>query len=89
MVKRITSDLVGKQRQWRFGGPGRPPVTASAIRGEYFVSMDLIWPAIVWNEGRCWAFFHDLAPAALARIIERLRETELERSAPLGSLTWT
>ncbi len=91
MARRAASKVdspSGIQRQWHFGGPGRPPVKLAQIRGEAFISMDLTWPAIVWNEGRCWAHLHDLAPAALQRIMEALRTTELERSDPHGPLTW-
>ncbi|MFA5913900.1 MAG: hypothetical protein WC830_10135 [Burkholderiales bacterium] len=91
MVRRAASKpagTAGEQRQWHFGGPGRAPVTLNQIRGEAFISMDLVWPAIVWNEGRCWVHLHDLAPAALQRIMEALRNTELERSAPHGPLNW-
>ncbi len=84
----FTREQVPNKRRWHFGGPGQPPVTASMIRGEYFMSQDLAWPAVVWRGGRCWAYLHDLAPAALQRIMERLRETELDRSAPHGPLNW-
>jgi hypothetical protein len=75
----------GKPRSWRFGGPGRPPVTASTLRGgEFQISMELSWPALVWNDGRCWCYLHDLEVVALRRIMARLRETELQRSQPHG-----
>lgn len=74
--------MSGKPRWWRFGGPGQQPVTAAMIRGEYFISMDLAWPAVVWRGGRCWSYLRDLAPAALQRIMQRCRETELQRSDP-------
>lgn len=78
------------QNQWRFGGPDRPPVPFSAIRGEWFVSRDLTWPALVWNEGRCWAYLHDLEPSAREVIMCLLREAEMGRSHPHGLLAgWT
>jgi hypothetical protein len=73
------------RHHWRFGGPGRPPVSLKTIRGEVMLSRDLTWPTLVWNDGRCWAFLHDLQPAVLARVMARLRESELERSDPNGS----
>ena len=76
-------------RHWRFGGPGRPPVRMDQIRGEAMVSMDLAWPALLWNEGRCWAYLHDLESPTLQRLMDRLRKTELERSAPHGPLDWS
>lgn len=76
-------------RRWRFGGPGQPPVRLAQIRGATaFVSMDLTWPALVWNDGRCWAHLHDIEPRALAKVMEALRQAELERSAPHGPLSW-
>ncbi|QLB63466.1 hypothetical protein A9O66_14390 [Paraburkholderia caribensis] len=74
---------------WRFGGPGRAPVEFSAVRGEWWVTRDLIWPAVVWNDGRCWAYLHDMTPAAVQHVLERLRNAELDRSTPHGLLTWT
>jgi len=50
--------------------------------------MDLAWPALVWNSGRCWAYLHDLEFAALRRVMQRLRETELQRSEPHGPLRY-
>ena len=73
-----------KSRQWRFGGPGRPPIGLETIRGEIHLTLDLAWPAIVWNDGRCWAHIHDLEPKALAKVMESLRAAELARSAPHG-----
>jgi hypothetical protein len=75
-------------KPWRFGGPGHPPVTFGPIRGEWFLSLDLLWPAVVWNGGRCWAYLHDLDHRALHRVIADLREAELDRHYPHGLLGW-
>lgn len=75
-------------RRWRFGGPGLPPVRLDQIRGETFVTLDLAWPALAWGSGRCWAYLHDLDSRALAKVMESLREAELERSVPHGALAW-
>ncbi len=85
-LARIGGD--SEARRWRFGGPGRPLVKTEQIRGSIFVSMDMAWPAIVWNKGRCWCHLHDLEPRALGRVMDALRETELDRSAPHGVLPW-
>lgn len=84
----MPSSSAESKRQWHFGGPGRPLVTTTQIRGEAFISMDLTWPAIVWNEGRCWSYLHDLAPAALRKVMDALRQTDLERRSPHGPLAW-
>lgn len=78
----------GASQRWRFGGPGRSPVRLDQIRGAVAITMDLAWPAIVWNDGRCWAHLHDCEPRALAKVMESLRKTELDRSAPHGVLLW-
>ena len=78
----------GASQRWRFGGPGRSPVRLDQIRGTVAITMDLAWPAIVWNDGRCWSLLHDLSPSALAKVMESLRKTELDRSAPHGALQW-
>lgn len=49
--------------------------------------MDLIWPAIVWNEGRCWAYLHDMAPDALNMVVSELRNAETDRSLPHRNVT--
>ncbi len=77
------------ERQWRFGGPGRPKVTIGRIRGESWISMDLCWPVLVWNRGACWAYLHDLDLDVVACVLESLRRTELERSHPHSSLNWS
>lgn len=76
--------LLPEQRQWRFGGPGRAPVQYSAIRGAWFLSIDLLWPAVVWNGGRCWAYLHDLDNEAAQMVLDALRDAELGRSHPHG-----
>lgn len=76
-----------ERRVWRFGGPGMPPVPFSAIHGQWWVTRDLVWPAVVWRGGRCWAYLHDMTPAAVQTILERLRVAELDRSRPHGVLT--
>jgi hypothetical protein len=50
--------------------------------------MDMIWPVLSWNGGRCWSFFHDLDLDVLERVMGVLRKIELERSDPHGALTW-
>lgn len=72
---------------WRFGGPGRSPVTTNEIRGNWSISQDLVWPAIVWNDGKCWAYLHDLSAVARNQIMGKLREAELDRSHHNGVLT--
>jgi len=84
MAARSNATTRGTAQRWRFGGPERPPVKLEQIRGEVFVSMDLAWPAIVWNSGRCWAHLHDLDPRSLACVMEALRSAELDRSSPHG-----
>jgi hypothetical protein len=70
----------------RFGGPGKAPVDFSVVRGAWMVCKDLTWPAVVWNDGRCWAYLHDMTPASVQRVLECLREAELDRVPP-GILT--
>lgn len=71
----------------RFGGPGWPPVRQDQIRGEWWVTKDLVWPAVVWNGAHCWAYLHDLGPDALQWVMERLRRAELDRQ-PVGIIRW-
>lgn len=71
----------------RFGGPGLPPVEFRTVRGAWSVSKDLAWPAIIWNDGQCWAYLHDMTPTAVQHILEALRNAELDRSHPHGTLT--
>ena len=71
----------------RFGGPGREPVDFRVVRGMWLVCKDLAWPAVVWNNGRCWAYLNDMTPAAVQHVLECLREAELDRSYPHGTLT--
>lgn len=78
----LRRSLSSKQSQWRYGGPGRPPVALAAIRGEIQMTFDLAWPAVMWNEGKCWAYLHDLDTETLAMVMSSLRVAELERSAP-------
>ncbi|WP_150124058.1 hypothetical protein [Cupriavidus nantongensis] len=71
----------------RFGGPGWPPVRRTQIRGEWRVTKDMIWPAVVWNDGYCWAYFHDLTPDTLQWVMDMLREAEFDRHPP-GIVRW-
>jgi len=73
-------------KHWRFGGPGRPLVRLDQIRGPVMVSRDMIWQSVVWNGGRCWAYVHDCDPLARTKILDSLREAELARSDPHGTL---
>lgn len=75
-------------KPWRFGGPDRPPVPYSAIRGEWHIKLDLTWPAVTWNDGRCWCYVHDMTPNAREAVMAALRDAELERSHPHGVLRW-
>lgn len=75
-------------RPGRFGGPGRPPVPWAAVRGEWYVSQDLAWPAIVWRGGQAWGYLHDFEPRAVQLVLNALREAELARSRPHGLLVW-
>lgn len=84
-IRNVPQSSVG--RVWRFGGPGRPPVAFDVIRGEWWLSHDLLWPAVVWRNGRCWSYLHDMTPAAVQAILARLRDAELDRSRPHGVLT--
>ncbi len=70
----------------RFGGPGRAPVGFGVVRGVWMLQKDLTWPAVVWNDGRCWAYLHDMTPAAVQHVLESLRDAELDRVPP-GILT--
>jgi hypothetical protein len=88
MAARSTRNTSGAARHWRFGGPGRERVRLGQIRGGASISMDMIWPALSWNGGRCWAFLHDCEPDVLERVMAALRRAELARSDPHGSLTW-
>ena len=71
----------------RFGGPGWPPVHRAQIRGEWWITKDLIWPAVVWNETRCWAYLHDLTPDTLQWVMDCLRQAEIDRHSP-GMIRW-
>jgi hypothetical protein len=71
----------------RFGGPGSASVSFDVVRGKWSVHKDLCWPAIVWNDGRCWAYLHDMTPSAVQHILDCLREAELDCSRPHGLLT--
>ena len=71
----------------RFGGPGQPRVIRSQIRGEWWITKDLIWPALAWNRGHYWAYLHDLTPETLRWVMVHLREAELDRK-PAGILRW-
>ena len=71
----------------RFGGLGWAPVHRAQIRGEWWVTKDLIWPAVVWNEARCWAYLHDLTPDTLQWVMTCLRQAELDRQPP-GIIRW-
>lgn len=76
-------------KQWRFGGPNRQPVPFSAIRGVWYITQDLAWPAVVWNGGRCWAYLHDLTPNGREALAAALRDAELERSHPHRMPGWS
>jgi hypothetical protein len=80
------SGVISQRGRWRFGGPGAAPVDFSVVRGAWLLSKDLIWPAILWNDGRCWAYLHDMTPTAVQHVLELLRDAELERSHPHGTL---
>ena len=71
----------------RFGGPGAAPVGFHVVRGPWAVQKDLTWPAVAWNDGRCWAYLHDMTPSAVQHVLECLREAELDRCQPHGLLT--
>lgn len=61
------------------------PVSYSAIRGAYHVSIQLEAPAIVWGkDGRCWAFLHDLEPRAVERILDDYRAATYDRRGEFG-----
>jgi len=77
-----------QQAPRRFGGPGWPSVRQDQIRGEWWVTKDLVWPAVVWNSARCWAYLHDLTPEALQWVMGRLRQAEMDRQ-PAGVLRWS
>jgi len=70
MVKRFA-------QPWRFGGPGRPAIPFSTIRGERFVSFDLVWPAVVWKNGRLWVCPHDLTPLGREVAMAAFSDAEL------------
>lgn len=72
---------------FRFGGPGAPAVKFSVVHGPWILGKDLVWPTVVWNDGRCWAYLHDMTPSAVQHVLECLREAELDRCQPHGLLT--
>jgi hypothetical protein len=56
------------------------PVSYSAIRGTYRLSIQLEAPAVAWGaNGRCWAFLHDFDVASVRLILDDYRQAAYER----------
>lgn len=62
------------------------PVHFHAIRGPFGFSLALESPAIYWGRGgRCFAFLHDLTPAALDRVMGLCADATNARRRPWGA----
>jgi len=57
-----------------------PPVSLHSIRGLYRFSIRLEAPTVEWGPGgKCWAYFHDFEPQAVARILADCRNANQDR----------
>jgi len=63
----------------------RRPVSYSAIRGEYRMSIQLEAPVIAWGtNGKCWAYLGDFDDQSLLRIVDDYRQATYARRGPSG-----